>query len=105
MLEEDIEACDFLFESVSNVAIGYKINLYRIYVGRIISSGEKHELGDGLGFHFLNIGPFIEENIIVNGNDNQFKNVSLSVLAPLPNIALWYYYAPTEKWAFTTKLD
>jgi len=106
-LEEDIEIGDgdYTFESGSNVKIGYKINLYRIYAGRVISSGLKHELGGGLGIHLLNMGPFIEGDIIINGNNNEFKRAAVSLTAPLPNIALWYYYAPTEKWAFTARLD
>jgi len=105
VLEEDIIAGDYTFESGSNVKIGYNINLYRTFVGRVISSGDKHELGGGLGFHVMDIGPFIKGNVIVNGNDNEFKSVSTSFAAPLPNIALWYYYAPVEKWAFTARFD
>ncbi len=106
-LEEDIEIGDgdYTFKSGSFVKIGYKINLYRIYVGRIISSGLKHELGGGLGIHLLDMGPFIEVDIKANGNDLEFKRAAVSLTAPLPNIALWYYYAPTEKWAFTARLD
>lgn len=106
-LEEDIVINDgeYVFKEGSNVKLGYKFNLYRIFVGRIISSGLKHELGGGLGFHITNIGPFIEGNIIVNNNDNEFKTASVSVTAPLPNVALWYYFAPTEKWSFTARLD
>lgn len=105
-LEEDIEiGDDYTFNEGSSVKIGYKINLYRLFVGRVISSGKKHILGGGLGFHILNIGPFIEGNVIVNGGDNQFKTAAVSETAPLPNIALWYYFAPTEKWAFTARLD
>jgi hypothetical protein len=111
-LEEDIEIgdSDYTFESGSNVKLGYKINLYRIYVGRVISSGLKHELGGGLGFHLLNIGPFIEGTAIVstgNGDEytEEFKRAETTLTAPLPNIALWYYFAPTEKWAFTARLD
>lgn len=106
VLEEDIEiGDDYVFNEGSNVKIGYKINLYRIYVGRIISSGMKHELGGGLGFHILNVGPYIEGDVIVNNTDNEFKTASTSVTAPLPNIALWYYYAPTNKWSFTANVD
>jgi len=106
-LEESIEIGngEYTFEEKSEVKIGYKINLYRILVGRVISSGLKHELGGGLGFHILNIGPYIEGNVIINGTDNEFKTASISETAPLPNIALWYYFAPTEKWAFTARLD
>lgn len=105
VLEQDIEAGDFVFNKGSTVEIGYKINLYRVFVGRVISRGLKHELGAGLGLHILDIGPYIEGNVIVNGNDNEFKRADISATAPLPNIALWYYFAPTEKWAFTAKVD
>lgn len=107
VLEEDIEISDgdYTFNKGSNVKLGYKFNLSRVFVGRIISSGLKHELGGGLGVHITNIGPFIEGNIKVNNSDNEFKRASTSVTAPLPNVAFWYYFAPTEKWSFTARLD
>jgi opacity protein-like surface antigen len=107
VLEEDIEIGDgdYTFDEGSDVELGYKINLYRIYVGRVISSGQKHELGAGLGAHILNAGPYIEGDVIVNGNDNEFRRAETTVTAPLPNIALWYYYAPTEKWSFSASVD
>jgi len=105
VLPDDINAGDYTFNKGSNVGIGYKINLYRVFVGRIISRGLKHELGAGLGLHILNLGPFIEGNVIVNGNENEFRRANVSATAPLPNVALWYYFAPTEKWAFTAKVD
>ncbi|MFD1315484.1 hypothetical protein [Namhaeicola litoreus] len=105
VLKSDITAGDYTFNKGSNVGVGYTINLYRIFVGHLISSGQKHELGGGLGVHLLSIKPFIEGNIIVNEGDNTFKRVAGEATAPLPNIALWYYFAPTEKWAFTAKFD
>ncbi len=106
-LEEDIviNEGEYTFKKGSNVELGYKFGLYRVFVGRTISSGLKHELGAGLGFHITYIGPFIKGNIIVNNENNEFKTASVSVTAPLPNIALWYYFAPTEKWSFTARLD
>lgn len=105
VLKQDIKAGDYVFNKGSNVGIGYKINMYRLYVGRVISRGLKHELGAGLGVHVLDLGPFIEGNVIVNGSDNEFREANVSATAPLPNIALWYYFAPTEKWAFTAHVD
>ena len=105
VLEKDIEAGDYVFNKGSNVGVGYRINMYRIYVGRVISRGLKHELGAGLGLHVLDLGPFIEGNVIVNGNENEFRRARISATAPLPNIALWYYYAPTEKWSFSAHVD
>lgn len=106
-LEEDINIgeSNYTFKEGSFVKLGYKINVYRIFVGRVISSGLKHELGGGLGLHLTNIGPFIEGNIKINDIDNEFRKASVSLTAPLPNIALWYYFAPTEKWSFTARFD
>lgn len=106
-LEEDIIINDgeYVFNEGSNVKLGYKFNLYRVFVGRVISSGLKHELGGGIGFHITNIGPYIEGNVIINTDKNIFKRASVSVTAPLPNVALWYYFAPNEKWSFTARLD
>ncbi|MFD1293872.1 hypothetical protein ACFQ5N_08500 [Lutibacter holmesii] len=104
-LEEDIVAGDYTFGKGSEVKIGYKIDLFRLLVGTLISTGQQHELGAGLGAHVLNIGPYIEGNAIVNNNDNEFRTASVSATAPLPNLAIWYYYAPTKKWAFTARLD
>ena len=105
VLEKDIEAGDYVFNKGTNVGVGYRIYMYRIYVGRVISRGFKHELGAGLGLHVLDLGPFIEGNVIVNGNENEFRRARISATAPLPNIALWYYYAPTEKWSFSAHVD
>lgn len=105
VLEKDIEAGDYVFNKGSNVGVGYRINMYRVYVGRVISRGLKHELGAGLGLHVLDLGPFIEGNVIVNGNENEFRRARINATAPLPNVALWYYFAPTEKWSFSAHVD
>lgn len=107
VLDEDIAIgnSDYTFKKGSNVKLGYKFELYRIFVGRVISTGLKHELSGGIGFHVTNIGPFIEGNVKINATDNEFKRASTAVTAPLPNISLWYYFAPTEKWSFTAKID
>jgi len=109
VLEKNIDAGDYTFDLGLEVKVGYNINLFRTFVGRVISTGDKHELGGGLGFHVLDIGPFIEGEINITGDQNnaeyEFKRASTSLTAPLPNIALWYYYAPTEKWAFSARFD
>lgn len=105
VLENDIIAGDYTFNSGSSVSLGYRIDLYRIFIGRVFLSDFKYEFGGGLGVHLLDIRPYIEGNIIVDGGDNEFKRISESAATPLPNIALWYIYAPNQKWAFSAKLD
>jgi hypothetical protein len=106
-LEEDIEFEDIIFEKGTFVRGGIDFKLYRIFVGRIISTGQKHSLGGGLGIHAMDVGAFIEGELKTNVDDIAFEKEKrdVSVLLPLPNIGAWYHYAPTKKWAFTTRLD
>lgn len=106
-LSEDIEIGDgdYTFTAGSNVELGYNLNLYRVYVGYTISRGEKHDLGGGIGFHIATIEPFIQGNVIINDNDNTFRRANTNVTAPLPNIALYYTFAPTTKWSFNARFD
>ncbi len=104
-LEEDIIWEDIVFKEGSSVRAGYGINLYRIYVGRTFSKGLKHEFGAGLGVHALNTNVFIEGNAVINNDEIKFERRNVSAIIPLPNIGLWYYYAPNSKWAFIARMD
>lgn len=105
VLTEDVEWNDLIFKEGTSVKGGFGIALYKIFIGRVISRGDKHELGGGLGVHALNVSAFIEGNAQVNEDDFNFERSEVSVVAPLPNIGFWYFYAPTEKWSFIGKLD
>jgi hypothetical protein len=76
-----------------------------MYIGRALSQGLQHEFGVGLGIHGLDINPFVEGKIYLNDELQEFEKVSASAFTPLPNIAIWYYYALNPKWAFTARLD
>lgn len=105
VLEEDVEWNDLIFKEGSSVKGGFGIALYKIFIGRTISRGDKHELGGGLGVHLLDVSAFIEGNAQINDDEFDFTKSKVSVVAPLPNIGFWYFYAPTEKWSFTAKMD
>ena len=105
VLEEDIEWEDLIFREGTSVKGGFGLALYKIFIGRVISTGDKHELGGGLGVHALDVSAFIEGNAQVNEDEFDFERSEVSVVAPLPNIGFWYFYAPTEKLSFTAKLD
>lgn len=109
VLEEDIVWEDLIFKAGSKIEGGFGLSLFKIFFGRVISRGEKHEFGGGFGFHALNVGAFIEGNAIINsGEDDEnisFKRNEVSVVLPLPNIGFWYFYAPTEKWALTARME
>lgn len=105
ILEKEIIWNDYTLKAGSTVTGGINLDLYRIYIGRALSQGLKHEFGVGLGIHGLDHNPYIEGKIYLNDEVQEFDTVSVSNFAPLPNLALWYYYAPNPKWAFTARLD
>jgi hypothetical protein len=105
ILDKTIEWNDKTYEVGAAVTGGYEFALYRIFFGRVISRGNKHEFGGGLGFHTVRIGGFIEGNASVNGVEGSFERNKVQVTLPLPNIGFWYFWAPDEKWAFTGRVD
>ncbi len=105
VLTEDVEWEDLIFKEGTSVKGGFGIALYKIFFGRTISTGDKHEFGGGLGVHALDVSAFIEGNAQINEDEFDFERSEVSIVAPLPNIGFWYFYAPTEKWSFTAKLD
>ncbi len=104
-LPEDITIGDITFEEGTFVRGGIEFALFRVFVGRIISSGPKHSLGAGLGVHMMNIGAFIEGEVRTDQGDKEFRAPRTSFLIPLPNIGAWYHWAPNEKWALSARLD
>jgi hypothetical protein len=95
------------FEEGTTVKAGIDFALLRVFVGRVISSGQKHSLGAGLGVHAMNLGAFVEGEIKSNNEElnGTFQKKRVSVLIPLPNIGAWYHWAPTKKWAFIARVD
>ena len=109
--DTEIEWNNQIYRGITGVTLGFDVNLFRLFFGRTISKGLKHELGIGLGTHILDIKSFIEGDVYIN-NENTGENAStslnrssVSVIAPLPNIGIWYYYAPHPKWLLTTRID
>ena len=104
-LKEDVNWEDVTFKEESNVKIGAGLDMYRIFVGRTVFKKLNHELGVGLGVHALNVGAYIKGDAYINEEDFNFEKKSVSVIAPLPNLGVWYFYSPSEKWGFTARLD
>lgn len=105
ILKEDLVWDNFTLEKGTNASGIIKMHLYRLYVGRIFSSGAKHEFGGGLGIHAINTDVTVEGDVLTSEGDNSFESSRKTAMVPLPNIALWYYYAPNTKWAFTANFD
>ncbi|OIQ29589.1 MAG: hypothetical protein BM564_05105 [Bacteroidetes bacterium MedPE-SWsnd-G2] len=106
-LEEEITWEDVTYPVGVTAEAGFGIDLYRLFFGRVISSGDKHEFSGGIGIHGLDMNAFIEgQGYIDDDNINlDLERKSAKFLAPVPNIGLAYFYAPTTKWLFAARID
>lgn len=110
-IEKNFEWGDQVFNGGAGVKLGLNISMYRVMIGRTISKGQKHELGIGLGAHTLDLETYIEGEAYINnedtgeGADVSFERNTVNVVAPLPNIGAWYFYAPHPKWILTARVD
>jgi hypothetical protein len=105
IIDREIEWEDDVFSAGAEVAASIKLNMFRIFFGRIISTGEQHEFGAGLGTHTMDIKTSLAGEVYVDESNTNFERKSVGIVAPLPNIGFWYFYAPTEKWALTARID
>lgn len=105
VLKEDIEWDGLTFKAGSTVNAGVSLSLYKVFFGRAISTGNKHELGAGIGIHALDVGAYLQGKGYVNEGTYSLDRRKVSVIAPLPNIGIWYFYAPIEKLSFEARLD
>ncbi|MGA9271241.1 MAG: hypothetical protein WBV45_11510 [Lutimonas sp.] len=104
-LDRDIVFEDITFNKGSFVRGGVEFKLFRIFVGRQILSREKHQLGVGLGVHAMNVGAFIEGEILNSEEDLEFRRSRVSALIPLPNIGAWYIWGPHPRWMLGARVD
>jgi hypothetical protein len=106
-LDREIEWDDTVYPVGAEVEAGITYSLYRILFGYAISQGEQHEFGVGLGIHAMDIKSFIEGKAYLGDDVGEFDldKRSVSAIAPVPNLGLWYFYAPHYKWAVTARID
>lgn len=105
VLKEDVVWHDVTFKEGTGVKGGFDFALYRAFIGRVIARGNHLEIGGGIGVHTILISPFIEGQAYINDRDFEFKRREVSATLPLPNIGLWFIFAPTQKLSLTTKID
>ncbi len=101
VLEEDIQWGDDVIQAGSSVKAGTNFELTRVFFARSFDTDPQFDYGIGIGLHWLNIGAFIERDLITS-----FGEISaVKASGPLPNIGTWYYYSPSEKWYIGGRLD
>jgi hypothetical protein len=105
VLTEDIEWENLVFQEGSTVAAGVHNKVARVFFGRKFSEGPRHEFGLGVGFHWLEIGAFIEGEALINDIPSGFQRGDVDASAPMPNIGGWYYFSPSKRWLLEARLD
>lgn len=105
VLEEDIEWEDVVFKKGTFAKGGVALDVVRAFFGREFSLGPQHELGIGLGLHWMNLDTFLEGEVIINDTTTDFQRASVSASFPLPNIGAWYMYSWSPKWLFQSRAD
>ena len=101
VLEEDIQWGDDVIQAGSSVTAGSNFELVRVFFARSFDTDPQYDYGIGVGLHWLNIGAFIERDLITSFGETS----AVSASGPLPNIGTWYYYSPSEKWYVGGRLD
>jgi len=110
-VEENFEWEDQIFNGGAGIKLGLNLSMYRVMAGRTITKGQKYEFGVGLGAHTLDIKTYIEGEAYINnenigeGADVSFERSSVNIVAPLPNIGTWFFYAPHNKWLLIARVD
>jgi hypothetical protein len=105
ILTEDIDWEDVTFNEGSYVRGGVENTVVRVYFGRTIHSGEKHEFGLGAGFHWLSLGAFIAGQAEINDEPIGFYADEVSADAPMPNVGGWFLYSPSKRWLIEARAD
>jgi hypothetical protein len=105
VLEEDIEWEDIVFKEGSFAKGGVDLDVVRAFFGREFDLGPQHELGIGLGIHWMNLDTFLEGEIIINDTTTDFHRASASADFPLPNFGAWYMYSWSPKWMVQARAD
>jgi hypothetical protein len=104
-LDEDIQWQDYTLKAGTNVGAGIDTTVARVFFGRKFSESPNHEFGLGFGFHWMEIGAFVDGELFLDDQSTGVRKESVSAAAPLPNLGTWYHYAITDKWLATARVD
>ncbi len=105
VLDEEIKWEGVTYPVGGEVEGSFGIGLYRVFFGRAITAGQKHELGVGIGSHGLDVSASIEGEGFVGDEPVGINKSDVGVFLPLPNIGFWFIWAPSYRWAFSASVD
>jgi hypothetical protein len=101
VLANDVEWEDWVIPAGSSVSVGSGLEMTRIFFGRSLDVAPRHDVGVGLGVHWLETKAFISAEVITTASSSS----DVKADGPFPNIGAWYYYSPSEKWYVGARAD
>ena len=104
-LTEDVEWEDLVFKEGSFVNAGVDMTVARLFFGRTMMSGPRYEFGLGAGLHWMEVGAFLEGEVILEDGGTDFQRGNVDASFPLPNVGAWYMYSWSSKWVATVRAD
>lgn len=105
ILTEDVDWQDLVFRAGTNVGAGIETRVLRLFFGRTLSAGARHEAGVGIGLHWFELEAYLQGDVLTSEGDLNFTRSSVDAAVPLPNIGGWYQYALTDRWLLDARID
>lgn len=109
VIDKEVDWGDTVYPIGAKVSTNFKLALYRVLFGRVITKGKNHEFIIGLGLHALDINSNMQALAYAGetnfGVEKDFDMKRVSLLAPVPNLGLKFIYTPSPKWVLEARLD
>ena len=105
VLKEDTGWGDVIFREGTFVGAGVSVEVIRLLFGRSFIKNDQNDFGAGIGIHNLDLGAYIEGEILINDGGTGFHRGDTSKSQPLPNVGAWYLYSPAKKWTLHARVD
>ena len=107
ILEDEVKWGNSQYPAGIILDSGFDVDMFRIFFGRVISKGNKHELSAGMGLHTMNIRTYVQGSAFLGNVGFTFdpERKSVRVLAPVPNIGIRYVYAPFKRLALAARAE
>lgn len=105
ILTKDVKWNDLVFKEGTFASAGVDVSVMRVFFGRTFHTGPKHEFGLGAGLHWMEIGAFLEGEVILEEGGTGFQKGDVDAAFPLPNIGAWYMYSWSPKWIAQVRAD
>ncbi len=87
-----------VFQAGYEIETDVNLKAYVFDINYAVSRGDRHEFSVGGGLHAFDLELDLEARLFVNGSVSDSVRETSELLAPLPNIRIYGFYALTPKW-------